>query len=97
MENIIKKELAALNEREGFKERNFSLNFTTKLVKHLIKVGFDPEYVARPLQRIIERLVVAKLADFILQDIEINSVDLMIDWDGNDLIICNKLLSFRYK
>jgi ATP-dependent Clp protease ATP-binding subunit ClpA len=92
MENIIKKELAALNEREGFKERNLSLNFTAKLVQHLIKVGIDPEYGARPLQRIIERLVVAKLADFILQDIEIHSVDLTIDWNGESLTICNKLM-----
>jgi ATP-dependent Clp protease ATP-binding subunit ClpC len=92
MENIIKKELAALNEREGFKERKLNLNFTTKLIKHLTKVGIDPEYGARPLQRIIERLVVAKLADFILQNIEIHSVDLNVDWDGEDLAICNKLM-----
>jgi ATP-dependent Clp protease ATP-binding subunit ClpC len=87
MENIIKKELAALNEREGFKERKLNLKFTPKLIKHLIKVGFDSEYGARPLQRIIERLVVAKLADFILQNIELHSINLMIDWNGKDLVI----------
>ncbi|OQY43568.1 MAG: hypothetical protein B6247_31535, partial [Candidatus Parabeggiatoa sp. nov. 2] len=54
-----RKELATLNEREGFQERGLNLTFGPKLVDHLAQKGFDPEYGARPLQRTIERLVVA--------------------------------------
>jgi ATP-dependent Clp protease ATP-binding subunit ClpA len=68
--DITRKELAALNEREGFQERGLFLTFTPKLVDHLAQEGFSREYGARPLQRTIERLVVAKLADFLLHSIE---------------------------
>ncbi|MEK8021195.1 MAG: AAA family ATPase [Candidatus Parabeggiatoa sp.] len=78
--NITRKELAALNEREGFQERDLTLTFTPKLVEHLAREGFDPEYGARPLQRAIERLVVAKLAEFLLEHLEIKGIKLVVDW-----------------
>jgi ATP-dependent Clp protease ATP-binding subunit ClpC len=81
--SITRKELAGLNEREGFQERGLTLTFTSKLVEYLAKKGFDPEYGARPLQRTIERLVVAKLAEFLLQNIEIKEKYLLVTW-GND-------------
>ncbi|MDM8561520.1 AAA family ATPase [Thiotrichales bacterium HSG14] len=91
--SITRKELTALNEREGFQERGLKLTFTTKLVEHLAQKGFDPEYGARPLQRTIERLVVAKLAEFLLQHLKIKEVNLSVDWKNNEIqveIIENK-------
>jgi len=78
--HITRKELAALNEREGFQERSLTLAFTPKLVEHLARQGFDPEYGARPLQRTIERLVVAKLAEYLLQHPQIKGIQLLVDW-----------------
>ncbi len=82
---ITRKELATLNEREGFQERGLNLTFGPKLVDHLAQKGFDPEYGARPLQRTIERLVVAKLAEFLLQQLEIKGVNLLVDWSDEEV------------
>ena len=88
--DITRKELAALNKREGFQERNLSLTFTPRLVEHLAQVGFDPEYGARPLQRTIERLVVAKLAEFLLQHNKIKGINLVIDWENKGVRVRGK-------
>ncbi len=85
--NITRKELEGLNKREGFEERKLNLTFTPKLVEHLAQVGFDPEYGARPLQRTIERLVVAKLAEYLLQHIKMKNVNLLLDWGNNEVVV----------
>lgn len=85
--NIARKELEELNKREGFQERGLKLTFSQKLVEYLAQEGFDPEYGARPLQRTIERLVVAKLAEFMLQHLEMKEVNLLIDWNGEQVKI----------
>jgi len=85
--NITRKELQLLTKREGFQERGLSLTFTPTLIEHLAQAGFDPEYGARPLQRTIERLVVAKLAEFLLQHIEINGIKLVVDWVNQGVFV----------
>ena len=87
VKTITRKELADLNKREGFQERDLKLKFSDKLVEYLAKTGFDPEYGARPLQRTIERVVVAKLAEFLLQNLELKNVELSVNWVGEELII----------
>jgi ATP-dependent Clp protease ATP-binding subunit ClpA len=87
VQEITRKELADLNKREGFQERNLELKFSDKLVEYLAKTGFDPEYGARPLQRTIEKIVVAKLAEFLLQNLELKNVELLVDWGNKGLII----------
>jgi ATP-dependent Clp protease ATP-binding subunit ClpC len=78
--DITHKELMELNEREGFRERGLKLTFTGKLIEQLAREGFDPEYGARPLQRTIERLVIAKLAEFLLQHLDMKDIQLLVDW-----------------
>lgn len=80
VKEITHKELKALNKREGFQERGFNLTFTQKLINHLAQAGFEPEYGARPLQRTIERLVISKLAKFLLQHPKMKGVNLLVDW-----------------
>jgi ATP-dependent Clp protease ATP-binding subunit ClpC len=63
---ITRKELAAIAAREGLAEHGVNVRWTDRLVEHLAKVGFDARYGARPLQRTIEREVVAPLAKWLL-------------------------------
>jgi ATP-dependent Clp protease ATP-binding subunit ClpC len=84
---ITRKELNALTEREGFQERGLKLTFTPKLIEHLAQTGFHPEYGARPLQRTIERLVVGKLAEFLLHHLNMKNVNLVIDWTDDGVNI----------
>ncbi|MEJ7616238.1 MAG: AAA family ATPase [Pyrinomonadaceae bacterium] len=59
---IVRKELAGIAAREGLAKRNIKLTWTESLVEHLARQGFNARYGARPLQRTIERTVVAPLA-----------------------------------
>jgi ATP-dependent Clp protease ATP-binding subunit ClpC len=63
---ITRKELAAIAAREGLQHGNLTIHWTERLIEHLAKVGFDARYGARPLQRTIEREVVAPLAKWLL-------------------------------
>jgi ATP-dependent Clp protease ATP-binding subunit ClpC len=63
---ITRKELVAVAAREGLAQQGISVRWTDRLVEHLAKVGFDARYGARPLQRTIEREVVAPLAKWLL-------------------------------
>jgi ATP-dependent Clp protease ATP-binding subunit ClpA len=44
--------LAALNRR--LKQKDIQLKITPELTKKIAKLGYDPEFGARPLQRIIQ-------------------------------------------
>ena len=60
-----------------------TLKWTDRLVGHLARVGFDARYGARPLQRTIEREIVAPLAKWLLQQPSLARGVLEADWtDG---------------
>ncbi len=52
--NILKNKLA---------QRNIEAAFDNSLKKHLTEKGFDPEYGARPIKRLIQKLILDQLAD----------------------------------
>jgi ATP-dependent Clp protease ATP-binding subunit ClpC len=64
---ITRKELDEIARREGLVRTGITLTWTDRLVAHLARTGFDRRYGARPLQRTLERLIVAPLARFLLQ------------------------------
>lgn len=83
IEKIVEKELRALAQRETLQARRVQLTWDHSIVQRLAAIGFDPLLGARPLQRAIEREVVAKIARFMLAGAhssgptEINLADLM--------------------
>jgi ATP-dependent Clp protease ATP-binding subunit ClpC len=64
VERLVRRELAAVARRDGL--AGVRLAWTDRLVGHLAAVGFDARYGARPLQRAVEREVVAPLARWLL-------------------------------
>jgi ATP-dependent Clp protease ATP-binding subunit ClpC len=60
--------LQSLASREGLTKNNLKLTWTPEVVDHLASAGFDARYGARPLQRAIERLVVAPLSRWVLEN-----------------------------
>jgi len=89
IEQITRKELTELAEREGLQDRGLSLQFSDQLVVHLAKNGFDPKYGARPLQRIIESTVTAALAQHLVARPELRDEKIMLTLDGKNLLIEN--------
>jgi ATP-dependent Clp protease ATP-binding subunit ClpA len=75
---ITRKELRDLSEREGFVKRGLRLKYSDELVQFLAAQGFDEKYGARPLQRAIERLVVAAVAQFLLAYAEVRDCCLIL-------------------
>jgi ATP-dependent Clp protease ATP-binding subunit ClpC len=63
---ITRRELADIAQREGLARGGVSVTWSEALVRHLAAIGFDARYGARPLQRAIEREVVAPLARWLL-------------------------------
>jgi len=76
---IARKELTELAQREGVGRAGLRLRWSDRLVCLLAREGFDIRYGARPLQRVIERRVVAPLARFLIARPELRDSELLID------------------
>lgn len=83
---IARKELATLNQREGFVKRTLSLSFSDRIVAHLLQIGFDERYGARPLQRAIEQSIVNPIAQWLLEHPEASNGTLQLDYEGGLVI-----------
>jgi ATP-dependent Clp protease ATP-binding subunit ClpC len=67
MGGILKKELAALLDRRGLKDRAWAIEWEASALEFLLERGFSPEMGARPLKRAIDQYVVAPLAEIIVE------------------------------
>ncbi|MFA5083900.1 MAG: ATP-dependent chaperone ClpB, partial [Candidatus Paceibacterota bacterium] len=53
--------------KEKLAERRIKLTVDSSLKKYLIDNGFDPEYGARPIKRLIQKIILDNLADKIIK------------------------------
>ncbi len=81
---ITEKELRELGQREGFAKSGLRLTWTKALVAHLAEAGFDLKLGARPLQRAIEREVVAPLARFLVERPDLQDAEIRMDWNEGE-------------
>jgi ATP-dependent Clp protease ATP-binding subunit ClpC len=66
---IARRELQAIEKREGLLRRGLVLRFAPAVVDFVAAVGFSPRYGARPLQRAVEHHVVAAIARALFGDV----------------------------
>lgn len=83
---IARKELQDLSKREGFTARNISLTWSDALVDYLAKEGFDPHYGARPLQRTIEKELVAPLARYLIEHPTLRDRGIHLDFTNHVIL-----------
>ncbi len=57
--------VASINKR--LVERNISIELTEKAKEHLVKLGYDPAYGARPLKRTLQKHLETPLANLIIK------------------------------
>lgn len=62
IEALAVQELQAIELREGLARRGVRLNFSPQVIAFVVDKGFSPKYGARPLQRAVEKYVVAAVA-----------------------------------
>jgi ATP-dependent Clp protease ATP-binding subunit ClpC len=77
---IARRELDAIARREGLVRSGMSVKWSEALVDHLAAIGFDARFGARPLQRAIEREVVAPLARWMLANAVGEGKTIEADW-----------------
>ena len=71
------------------KNRDIDISITEEALNKLSELGFDPEYGARPVKRVIQKNVLDNLSKMILSDEVDSKSELIIDYFGNELIIRN--------
>ncbi|MEW6579811.1 MAG: ATP-dependent Clp protease ATP-binding subunit, partial [Chloroflexota bacterium] len=77
---IVDLEIKKVNERLA--ERAMSVTLSEAARTHLAEQGFDPDYGARPLRRLITSLVEDRLSDAILAgDVKLGSM-VLVDYDA---------------
>ena len=79
LDKITEKEISAVAGREGLTEKGIKLVWTKEITAHLAKKGFDPRFGARPLQRTVETLLTAPLAEFLLQNPTLKDCEIAVN------------------
>jgi ATP-dependent Clp protease ATP-binding subunit ClpC len=79
---IVIKELNGLNTREGMVKRSIRLCWNDRVVDHVVQVGFNSRLGARPLQRVIEKEIVAPLAFHLNRHSQLRDTDVRVDFDA---------------
>jgi ATP-dependent Clp protease ATP-binding subunit ClpC len=83
---ITLKELAEVERREGLERTRLRVRWSELLIAWLGREGFDARLGARPLQRVLERRVVAALARYLLLHPMLTDAELCIDCtDGGEV------------
>ncbi len=66
-----------------------TLEVTLAALKFLAEEGYDPEFGARPVKRVIHRMVLNQLSKDILAQKVDREHPIIIDYDGNDIVFKN--------
>lgn len=85
LEKIVDIQLDAVCRR--LSERNIKLRVAAEAKKYLAEEGFDPEYGARPVRRLIQKAILDKLADKIIRGEVQNGDKVKINFKENSLVI----------
>ena len=86
MEPIVKLQLKDVRERLA--DRRVTLDVSAAALEHLAIDGFDPVYGARPLKRLIQREVVDRIAQKIVEGKLLDRSHVLIDIDENGDYVC---------
>ena len=71
-------------------EKNeIKLNFTDKAVDYFAKLGFDPQFGARPIKRVIQKNMLNELSKMILDGKVDKNSDINVDAKEGGLVFSN--------
>ncbi len=70
-------------------KNGITLEVTPKALKYLAEEGYDPEFGARPVKRVIHRMVLNQLSKDILAQKVDREHPIIIDYDGSDIVFRN--------
>lgn len=76
---IAEREIELLSERPGLAGRGIRLLCSDAILDRVVRAGFDPQLGARPLQRVIEHVIVAAVARYLLSHPEVSDTVLIVE------------------
>jgi ATP-dependent Clp protease ATP-binding subunit ClpB len=79
LKEIVEIQLGRLRERLA--DRNIQLNLTDAAKEHVVKVGYDPAFGARPLKRVLQKEVETNLGRKLLQGEVKDGQTVLVDYD----------------
>lgn len=71
-------------------DNDIRLSYTDRAVEHIAELGFDPQYGARPVKRVIQREVMNPLSVAVLEERVSRDHNIELDFDGNQVKFLNK-------
>ncbi|MCE5215604.1 AAA family ATPase [bacterium] len=87
---IARREITALMHRTGVQRRGLTLVPSEGLLEHLVATGYDERYGARAMQRAVEHVVTASLAELLAAQPELGGQALHLDWVDGKVVINRK-------
>ena len=83
-------ELQLKNIQRMLEQSSIKLKITKKAIEFIATIGFDPQFGARPIKRVIQRTVLNELSKMILEEkVDKNSV-IVVDEKNGELVFKNK-------
>ncbi len=88
IKNIVK--LQFKHVKKMLTQNDIKISITDKAIKHIAELGYDPQFGARPIKRIIQRNILNELSKMILAGKVIKDSEINIDFKDNKLVFENK-------
>ncbi len=71
-------------------QNDIKISITDKAIKHIAEMGYDPQFGARPIKRIMQRNILNELSKMILAGKVIKDSEININFKDNKLVFENK-------
>ena len=71
-------------------EQGITMTWTTEAIESITRQGFDPQFGARPLKRVIQRKVLNELSKEILSGKITTNSSILLDAFDDELVFRNK-------
>jgi ATP-dependent Clp protease ATP-binding subunit ClpB len=88
VKKIVENQLKAVQKM--LEQNDVNVEFTKKAIDHIAKVGFDPQFGARPIKRVIQKEVLNELSKIILEEKVDRNCTIKVDEKNGTLIFKNK-------
>ena len=83
-------ELQLQKVEQMLQKNNMKLSATKKAIDHIAKVGFDPQFGARPIKRVIQKEILNELSKMLLSEKVNKDATIIVDEKNGQLIFKNK-------
>jgi ATP-dependent Clp protease ATP-binding subunit ClpB len=83
-------ELQLRKVEQMLEKNNIKLSATKKAVDHIANVGFDPQFGARPIKRVIQKDILNELSKMLLSEKITKDTTIIVDERSGQLIFKNK-------